>query len=169
MTAMLRFTLVFLVLASPLFAQAPLPAPPPLPASTTTKPFDFSIANIMRGPELYGRPPQQVAWSADNRWIYFRWVEPGADWRETPKPYRVRAVPGSKPERVADAQMDTVGPLLATGVRSATGDRRAVEFQGDVFVIDERTGNVRRLTETVERESDPRFSADGSRIFFVRD
>jgi hypothetical protein len=26
-----------------------------------TKPFDFSIKNIMRGPELYGRQPTDVA------------------------------------------------------------------------------------------------------------
>ena len=167
---MLRFALFSLLLASPLFAQAPISSPPPLPpAAARTEPFDFSIANIMRGPELYGRSPQQVSWSADGRWIYFRWVEPGADWRETPKSYRVRALPGSKPERVADAQLDTVGPLLATGVLSARRDRRVVEYQGDIFVIDESTGNVRRLTETVAHEGDPRFSADGSRIFFVRD
>ncbi|MEX0909256.1 MAG: DPP IV N-terminal domain-containing protein, partial [Gemmatimonadaceae bacterium] len=166
---MLRFVFASLLLACPLFAQAPIASPPPLPPSSATTPFEFTIANIMRGPELYGRPPQQVAWSADNRWIYFRWVEPGADWRETPKAYRVRAVPGARPERVADAQMDTVGPLLASGVLSARRDRRVVEYQGDIFVMDERTGNVRRLTETVGREGDPRFSADGTRIFFVRD
>ncbi len=167
---MLRFALFSLLLASPLFAQAPIVAPPPLPAAPArAQPFDLSISNIMRGPELYGRPPQQVSWSADGRWIYFRWVEPGADWRDTPKSYRVRALPGSKPERVADAQLDTVGPLLATGVLSARRDRRVVEYQGDIFVIDEATGNVRRLTETVVREGDPRFSADGTRIFFVRE
>jgi len=168
---MFRFALISLLLASSLAAQqAPIVAPPPLPpAAARTQPFDFSIANIMRGPELYGRPPQQVAWSADNRWIYFRWVEPGADWRETPKPYRVRAVPGSRPQRVAEAQLDTVGPLLAFGQLSPRRDRRAVEYQGDLFIVDVGTGTVRRLTETVGRESDPRFSADGTRIFFVRE
>ena len=65
-----------LLIASPVAAQ---------------QPFDFSIKNIMRGPELYGRVPQDVRWSADSRWIYFNWVEPGSDWRETPKRYRVRA------------------------------------------------------------------------------
>ncbi|MFL5479570.1 MAG: hypothetical protein ACJ79X_11185, partial [Gemmatimonadaceae bacterium] len=65
------------------------------------KPFDFSIKNIMRGPELYGRQPGDVRWSADSKWIYFTWLEPGTDWREMPKQFRVRAVPGSKPERVS--------------------------------------------------------------------
>ena len=44
-----------------------------------TKPFDFSIKNIMRGPELYGRQPDNVHWSADSKWIYFSWLEPGTD------------------------------------------------------------------------------------------
>src|SRR5689334_16435735 len=83
-----------------------------------TKPFDFSIRNIMRGPELYGRPPQNVRWSADNKWIYFTWAEPGTDWRETPKQYRVRAVPGAKPERVTIPQIDSIGAEYARGERS---------------------------------------------------
>ena len=70
-------------------------------AAQTAKPFDFSIKNIMRGPELYGRQPTNVRWSADSRWIYFTWLEPGTDWRETPKQFRVRAIPGAKPERVS--------------------------------------------------------------------
>ncbi|HEY4733190.1 MAG TPA: hypothetical protein VIH53_01440 [Gemmatimonadaceae bacterium] len=35
------------------------------------KPFDFSIKNIMRGPELYGRQPSDVPWSADSKWTTF--------------------------------------------------------------------------------------------------
>ena len=35
--------------------------------------FDFTIRNIMRGPELYGRAPTNVRWSADGHWIYFQW------------------------------------------------------------------------------------------------
>ena len=38
--------------------------------------FDLSVRNIMRGPELYGREPVQVRWTADGQWIYFRWLEP---------------------------------------------------------------------------------------------
>ena len=69
-------------------------------AAQTAKPFDFSIKNIMRGPELYGRQPDNIHWSADSRWIYFTWLEPGTDWRETPKQFRVRAIPGAPPDLV---------------------------------------------------------------------
>ena len=42
--------------------------------------------------------------------------EPAADWREAAKPFRVRAVPGSKPERLTQAQMDTLGTQIEAGV-----------------------------------------------------
>ncbi|MEO7360589.1 MAG: hypothetical protein ABI120_09670, partial [Gemmatimonadaceae bacterium] len=45
--------------------------------SAQQKPFEFTIANIMRGPELYGREPANIRWSADNQWIYFSWNPPG--------------------------------------------------------------------------------------------
>ncbi|MGK2963956.1 MAG: hypothetical protein ACSLFK_17685, partial [Gemmatimonadaceae bacterium] len=93
-----------------------------IPAGAQEVPaFDFSIRNIMRGPELYGRHPENVRWSADSRWIYFTWAEAGSDWRETPKPFRVRAVAGSKPERVSPAQYDSIGALIMVGDRSANG------------------------------------------------
>src|SRR5688572_11628322 len=95
-------------------------------AAQATKPFDFSIANIMRGPELYGRQPQNVRWSADSRWIYFTWLEPGTDWREPVKQFRVRAVPGAKPERVSIQQVDSVGARFAASQRSHNGRYAAV-------------------------------------------
>jgi dipeptidyl aminopeptidase/acylaminoacyl peptidase len=139
------------------------------PLAAQPKPFDFSIANIMRGPELYGREPQRVRWSADGRWIYFQWNPPGTDWRETPKTYRVRAVAGSSPERVSDAQLDSAGPLLDRGSLSPDRRWRAVASDGDLYLLDARTGVSRRLTATLGVESSPQFSADARRVYFVRD
>ncbi|HEX6574043.1 MAG TPA: prolyl oligopeptidase family serine peptidase [Gemmatimonadaceae bacterium] len=135
----------------------------------TPSSFDFSIKNIMRGPELYGRVPQDVRWSADSKWIYFTWLEPGTDWRETAKRFRVRAVPGAKPERVSPAQFDSVGGLVTRGELSANGRLRAVEFNGDIYITDMNRGTTRRLTQTNARESQPQFSADASKVYFIRD
>jgi len=144
-----------------LFAALPL-------AAQQSKPFDFSIKNIMRGPELYGRQPDNVRWSADSRWIYFTWLEPGTDWRETPKQFRVRAVPGAKPERVSIQQVDSTGYRFAPSERSHNGRYSVVEFNGDLFINDLTTGTIRRLTQTVESEHSPQFSANDRKIFFVR-
>ena len=137
-------------------------------AAQTAKPFDFSIKNIMRGPELYGRQPTDVRWSADSRWIYFTWLEPGTDWRETPKQFRVRAVSGSKPERVSIQQADSTGSRFARGQRSHNGRFTAVEFNGDLYINDLNTGTTRRLTQTTETERNPQFSGDDRQVFFVR-
>ena len=42
----------------------------PLSAQTSNSAFDFSISNIMRGPELYGRAPSNTRWTMDGKWIY---------------------------------------------------------------------------------------------------
>ena len=148
------FFVSFVVASSSVSAQAP---------------FDFSIKNIMRGPELYGRPPSDIRWSADSKWIYFTWLEAGTDWREQPKRFRVRATAGAKPERVSPAQFDSVGALVTSGDRSTNGRYMAVEFGGDIYVTDLVKGTTRRLTRTIAREHDTVFASDANRVFFIRD
>jgi dipeptidyl aminopeptidase/acylaminoacyl peptidase len=142
----------------------------PLTAQSPSGRFDLSIPNIMRGPELYGRPPQNPRFTPNGEWIYFSWLPPGTDWRETNKPYRVRAQAGATPERVTDAHMDSVGPSLAQGVLSRDGSRRAVSYNGDLYLVDVRSGATRRLTDTPPiTESNPSFAADGRKLYFLRD
>lgn len=150
----MRKALFALLIAAPLAAQTPAT-------------FDFSIKNIMRGPELYGRQPQDVRWSADNKRIYFTWLEPGSRWQDTPKRFRVQAIPGAKPERVSPAEFDSVGALVTAGDLSANGRSQAVEYGGDIYVTDMQDGTTRRLTQTNARETDPHFSKDGTKVFYI--
>ncbi|HWP72672.1 MAG TPA: DPP IV N-terminal domain-containing protein, partial [Gemmatimonadaceae bacterium] len=142
----------------------------PVVAESQASRFDLSIPNIMRGPELYGREPQNPRFTPNGEYIYFNWLPPGTDWRETTKPYRVRAQAGARPERVTEAQMDSVGPSLADGAISSDGQRRVVSYNGDLHLVDLRTGTTRRLTDTPAiTESNPTFAGSGNRIFFLRD
>jgi len=131
--------------------------------------FDLTISNIMRGPEHFGREPQGVSWSADGQWLYFQWNPPSTAWNEPSRPYRVRAAAGATPERVSDAQMDSVAPILAGGPLSRDGLRRAVSSRGDLYLVDTRKATVRQLTQTVGAESDPRFTTDEKSLLFLRD
>jgi hypothetical protein len=141
----------------------------PLPLGAQARPFEFTIANIMRGPELYGREPQRVRWSADSRWIYFYWNQPGTKWSEPLAPFRVRAVAGSTPERLTESQVDSAGPLFADGTLSRDRRWKAVAYEGDLYLVDMRAGTSRRLTQTVGNESAASIAGDGSAVFFVRD
>ena len=158
-----------ILLSTPIAAQSTVAPPSAERPAPRTSAFDFTIANIMRGPEVAGRPPEDVRWTPDGRWIYFHWNEPGTDWREPRHLYRVRASTGAKPERVPEAQLDSVGPLVAEGALSADGRRRAAIWEDDLFVVELPRGTVRRLTQTLAEERRPSFSADGRRVFFVRD
>ena len=138
-------------------------------AAQSTTSFELTIPNIMRGPEVYGREPQRVRWTADNRWIYFYWNEPGTKWSEPLAPYRVRATAGATPERLTEAQVDSAGPLFQDGSWSRDRRWKAVAFEGDLYLVDVRRGAARRLTETVESESNPAMTADASALYYERD
>jgi dipeptidyl aminopeptidase/acylaminoacyl peptidase len=151
------------------FVLAALGAPTVLAAQAAPRGFDLSIANIMRGPEHFGREPGNVAWSADGQWIYFQWNTPETAWDASTRPYRVRAVAGATPELVTDAQMDSVAPLLAGGPVTRDGLRRAVSARGDIFLVDTRRATVRQVTQTAAIEGDVRFTADERSVLFSRD
>jgi len=160
-----RLWIIGLLLASPAIpgvAAAQNPAPSP-------SNFDFSIKNMMRGPELYGTPPTNIRWSPDSRWIYFTWVDSGSSWRALPAEYRVRAVAGARPEKLSLAERDSAGPYAAGATVSGDGHFGAIEYAGDIYVLDYRTNTVRRLTHTLARESNPIISSDDKLVYFVRD
>jgi len=132
--------------------------------------FDLTIPSIMRGPEVVGRPPAQVRWSPDGQYLYFQWLPPGTAWRETPKPYRVRAAAGAVPEVLTLAQADSIEPSIAEGALSPDRTRRVVSVGGDLYLVSLATGIVRRLTNTPGvMETAPRFDTSGQRVFFRRD
>ncbi len=126
------------------------------------------LSTIMRGPEFAGRTPSNARWSADSRWLYFEWLPPGTDWREPLRPFRIRAEAGAVPESLSVAAMDTLGPLAAEGPRSPDRKSRVVVWRGDLFLVPIGGSGARRLTATMEEESDPRFTPDGHSVVFVR-
>src|SRR2546423_5167360 len=131
--------------------------------------FHFSIKNIMRGPELYGRQPGNIHWSADSKWIYFTWLEPGTDWRETPKQFRVRAIPGSKPERVSIQQVDSTGSRFARGGDLPPNPRSPpLRVNGRLYLNDLSSRSTPPLTPTTQPQRAPKISADHRQIRFLR-
>ncbi|HRP08544.1 MAG TPA: DPP IV N-terminal domain-containing protein, partial [Gemmatimonadales bacterium] len=130
------------------------------------EPMVVDIPNIMRGPETVGREPGQVRWTPDSRWIHFSWLPPGTDWRESARPYRIRAVAGATPEALSDSFADSIAPMLASGVESRDMRRRYVSSGGDLWVIELPTGTFRRLTRTTASEQVSGLSLDESRLYF---
>ncbi|HET7230969.1 MAG TPA: DPP IV N-terminal domain-containing protein, partial [Longimicrobium sp.] len=154
----LGVALAALALAGGAHAQAPQPA------ARTAPPFNLTVASIMRGPLLVGRSPDEVRWSADSRYVWYRWREPEA--RDTATHlYRVPAA-GGAPVLVADTAAFWAAPA-ATGDWTPDRARRAEERGGDIFVVDAATGREHRITQTPTAERSPHLSADGRTVYFV--
>lgn len=126
--------------------------------------YDLSVRNIMRGPALVGRSPDEVRFSDDARWVYFRWRDPAASDTVT-HVYRV-AVEGGAPELVADSVADRTAPAAGSGGWTRDRARRAFERRGDVYVVD-RGGQERRVTDTPTRETGSELSADGRTLYWM--
>ena len=128
--------------------------------------FDMTVENIMRGPEHVGEAPSGVRWTDDGRFVYFRWKPGGRPWHEEPALYRV-AARGGTPERLSDEAADSLGAFLASGDVSDDERLRVVSYRGDLFLIDRRSGVLRRLTDTRGDETSPVFDRGGRRVYFL--
>lgn len=136
-----------------------------VPAAAPASDFTLSVQNIMQGTEHVGQAPVAVSWTDDSRWIYFRWLPGGGDWHENRSLYRVSR-DGGTPEQVDDAEADSLAIHFARGAISPDRRWRASTMGGDLYLVDRRSLEVRRLTDTNQSVSSPSFSVDGRKIFY---
>ncbi len=152
----LRFTAASLCLLLAL----PLGAAPA--AGTATPPL--TLERIMADPDWIGNPPEGAYWADDGRSVYYERERDGEG--KNPRDlYRVDLATGQtvKVEPADRGRLDAPG-----GDRSRDRKWKVYALQGDIFLKDLTTGAVRQVTRTAERESDPRFLADGQCIWFRR-
>ena len=104
--------------------------------------FLLTIDNIMRGPELYGYPPQNVRWSGDNQRIYFQWKQASDAIDKPPDTWMIPRDSGY-PRKLSDDDARTVPP--ASG--NTTRDRKRTVYvrEGDIFLYDFSTDKARQL------------------------
>src|SRR5581483_8924684 len=128
-------------------------------------PFLLNIDNIMRGPGLYGYAPQAVRWSGDNQRIYFEWKQASDAFD---KPFDTWVIPreSGSPRRLREEEARLAPPVSGNPTR----DRKRTVYvrDGDVFVYDFTTDQVRQLTKTNDPEQDPHFTFDEKRMAFTR-
>ncbi len=135
------------------------------PEAARTFGFPLTIREIMRGPELVGEAPSQVAWTDDSRWIYFTWKPGGQGWSDPRSLYRIPAQ-GGEPERIPEAAADSLDILFASGALSPDRRWRVSAHEGDLLLVDRRSMAVRSLVRTTQAASQPIFSADGGSVLY---
>ncbi len=122
----------------------------------------ISLEQAMADPDWIGRAPEQPYWSDNSDTIYYTQKRQGTEQNDL---YRVSSRGGAalkiEPEQLAEA--DVGGRVISPNGRLKTyiaGD--------DVFVKDLRSGAIRQLTRSIEKESSPSFTADSDKVIFHR-
>jgi dipeptidyl aminopeptidase/acylaminoacyl peptidase len=153
------FALVLLLLAAPALAQQ-------------DKRPALTVEQITQDPDAWiGAWPSDLFWTDAGDAAYFSWNPQG----RFPSDSLYKIVPGEfEPQKVTPEERRTLPPRFRGWhadrlAYDADFSRRVFARDGDLWLYDLRSGDLRRLTETREREGDPRFSPDGRRVVFKKD
>jgi dipeptidyl aminopeptidase/acylaminoacyl peptidase len=122
----------------------------------------LTVEKIMRDPKWIGTSPSGIHWSDDSKKFYFDWNPKGAD-RDSL--YSI-TTSNTNPEAVSLDDRKAKAPEGGEWNKKHT--IKLFDKYGDIFLSDIPKGKIIRLTNTTDRESNPRFSGDESSIIFTR-
>jgi len=132
-------------------------------AQTRSQPARLSIDQIMEGADFSGTTPSDLRWSVDGKSVYFRWK------KATDKKDAMYVVPadGGIPRRLSDDEERMAPP--SGGVENNDRTRKLFVQDGDLILLNLRTGERRSLTSTIAAESAPGFTLNPDHVYFTRD
>jgi hypothetical protein len=74
---------------------------------------------------------------------------------------------GGSPRRISDSEERLAPPF--GGAENEDRTRKLFVDDGDIFLLDLRTGNRRQLTQTIATESAPGFTLNPDHVYFTRE
>ncbi|MCC9137051.1 prolyl oligopeptidase family serine peptidase [Pontibacter silvestris] len=123
----------------------------------------LSVEKIMRDPKWIGTSPSNVFWSEDGKKIYFNWNQDG---NRSDSLYSVSAG-GKNIQKVSALERRNLPSPYGRYNKKET--QKVYEKNGDIFLLDIKSGRTQQITNTVERESSPSFSFDEQEVVFLKD
>lgn len=123
----------------------------------------LSVEKIMQDQSKWiGTSPSNIFWSDDSKTIYFSW---NPDKNKGDSLYKC-TIYDKKPQKVSPQERRKLPN--PSGVFSSDRQMRVYEKFGDIFLIFPKTAQIKQLTNTVERESNPYFSGDETAVIFTK-
>ena len=141
--------------------------------------FELTINNIMKGDELVGTAPEAITWSWDGKMLYFQWQKPDED---KSKLYALKKKE-LHPKEIKDEDILKNIPLSQSteyrfprlfsygfDIKFDRQKKRALLTKnGDLSLLDLKTGKIKPLINTDDRESNADFCFDQNSIYFTRE
>lgn len=131
-------------------------------AQQKASPPELSVDYIMRDLKWVGSQPSSVEWSPDSKKVYFNWNPEGT----TGDSLYEMETKGAKPNQVSLEERRT--RPSSRGTWDKAHQRMVYSKDGDLFILDAKSGKVRQLSATLDRESSPAFTLDGRGVTFMR-
>ncbi|AFK03664.1 peptidase S9 prolyl oligopeptidase active site domain protein [Emticicia oligotrophica DSM 17448] len=123
----------------------------------------LTVEKIMQDQSKWiGTSPSNIFWSEDGKTIYFSW---NPDKNKGDSLYKF-VLPNTTPVKVSPQERRALPSQ--SGTYNQSRSMKVFEKQGDIFVIYTKTLKTRQLTNTIERESNPYFSGDETKVIFSR-
>jgi dipeptidyl aminopeptidase/acylaminoacyl peptidase len=131
-------------------------------ASFAQKLEKLTVEKIMRDPKWMGVSPSNIHWSDDSKKIWFDWNPENA---ERSQLFSITPT-DIKPVKVSISEQKSLAPQSGEWNKKHT--LKVFEKNGDIYLSEPKTGKVQQLTYTTDRESNPVFSGDESKVLFIR-
>ncbi|MFC6996105.1 S9 family peptidase [Rufibacter roseus] len=128
-----------------------------------TKPV-LTVEKIMQDPAQWiGTSPSNIYWDDNSKSVYFQWNPEKAKGDSR----YVVLINNKKISKVPANQRISLAAPGGTYNKSQT--LRIYERGGDLFLVDVKSGHIKQITNTVERESSPGFTHDEKKVSFLKD
>ena len=123
---------------------------------------NLSLNEIMKGNHFVGHLPQNIHWDENSQDIYFTW---------NPEDEFVRSlyatnIQGQTPQKVA-AEKQKKLPSFRGGTYNLDRTAKVYAKNGDLFLLNLTDNSTTQITNTLATESNPTFSKDGQKVFFI--
>ncbi len=120
----------------------------------------LSIEKIMQGEKFIGFSPADIRWSPVGDRVYFQWnpdLEPLTSLYDA-------SVSKPVPEKVTTVEEKELPSFRGTYNHGRT--KMLYAKNGDIFMLDIKTGKSKQITSTVENESNPVFSTNEDKVIY---
>lgn len=121
----------------------------------------LTVEKIMRDPKWIGTSPDNVFWSPDNQAVYFSW---NPDKQLSDSLYYA-GVKNHTPRKTAADERSLIN-AKAAGAWSTDRSLLAYSYEGDIYLLEIKTGKTTRITNTKAVEYDPAFSFGSKQVVF---
>ncbi|MCK7589308.1 prolyl oligopeptidase family serine peptidase [Subsaxibacter sp. CAU 1640] len=127
--------------------------------SQTENQSSLTIDQIMQGEDFVGYLPTDIEWSDDSKNIYFSWNPDNDTIRST---YEVNI----NTKKINKRSFEALKNSSSSGDFSKDFKWKVYEKGGDLFLQNTTDFTSKRITNTLDRESNPKFSGDQKSIIY---